>query len=195
MTRRTRWGFDRSAGRKRRPVPLVRPVLLLARIRASMAAVVAEIDRLEIIASSQGRAAAARPVHVRKVAGSSPAPATETSKAGSDTATRNPAAFAEEPVSRPADGLASAPERRITTPAAPGPVSRPQWTAPACRIDISSAPSGMERTFEGKPMERTPAPALSQGMAYCRCHPEGLVPDWFGRDCIEPRCGLKACAS
>jgi hypothetical protein len=116
------------------------------------------------------------------------------SKASVETATLNPVAFAEEPVSRPADGLASAPERPVTTLAAPGPVS-PKWIAPACRIDIASAPSGMERKFEGTPMERTPTPALAQGMAYCRCHPEGLVPDWFGRDCIEPRCGLKACAS
>ncbi|WP_146037195.1 hypothetical protein [Novosphingobium guangzhouense] len=139
-----------------------------------------------------GRSAAATS-EVMDVTAGETAPEFETSKVGVEAATCNPAAFAEEPVSRPADGLSSAPERRITTPAAPGPVpySHPNWTAPACRIDISSVPSGMERTFKGKPMERTPTPAMAQGMAYCRCHPEGLVPEWFGRDCIEARCGLK----
>lgn len=178
MSQLTRWGFDRAAGRQARPVPLVRRVVPAA---------IAVPDLLALMLAApgagthksippQGRAAAARSVHVRKVAGSSPAPATRSAGVASTASTVPPERVTDLP---PA-----------TAPVVPL-VPRPR----APRIDLALAPSGMERRFEGVPLERAPRPCAAEGMAYCRCHPDGLVPAWFGRDCIEPRCGLKGSIS
>lgn len=229
MSQLTRWGFDRKTGRKLRPDLLVRSAM--APVSSAMGPVKAFPDivggpglfnRLDIIASSQGRAAAARSVHVRKVAGSSPAPATKIhAKARDEAPAPRLKRAGVERVSRAAAGRSAAatseimdvtagetallskaahvvpaaqavpPERVTVLPPATAPVDpvKPRPRAP--RINLSTAPSGMERLYEGTPLERITIPCLRQGTAYCRCNPEGLVPDWFGRDCIEPHCGLK----
>lgn len=59
------------------------------------------------------------------------------------------------------------------------------------RIDLSTARSGLEARFDRASSDRAAPPAPGCGKVSCGCYPEGLVPEWFGRDCIEPRCGLK----
>lgn len=72
------------------------------------------------------------------------------------------------------------------------------------RIDISSAPSGMEQRadrWRGQrpdPMAQHRA-CVAEGQVLCRCGARhgrvpGPVPAWFGRDCIETGCPHKGAA-
>lgn len=92
---------------------------------------------------------------------------------------------------------APAPVAKATKPVA---LARPI----AERIDLSTVPSGMERQAVATAF--APAIAASQdkreidGQVPCRCgakgiHGYGMVPRWFGRDCIEAACPLKAAAA
>lgn len=73
------------------------------------------------------------------------------------------------------------------------PKPRPVPAAPRReKMDISTLCSPMEARFERKACRDETVPAVADGMTYCRCHPEGQVPAWFGRDCIEAGCPLKS---
>lgn len=171
---------------------MVRRVFVMQRIAASFAyldrreaaldAAAAEIAKREIspgrftnidagISGSQGGAAAARPVHARKVAGSSPAPATKTTVG---------------------EGVAPAvasPERDITS--RPAPAALPQSE----RVDLSRICSRMDGMYRQAQATQRASVAPAEGKVSCKCYPEGLVPEWFGADCIEPRCPLKGSAA
>lgn len=72
------------------------------------------------------------------------------------------------------------------------------------RIDLASAPSGMDRAAPVAdalpPIAAVQAKREIDGQVPCRCgakgiHGYGMVPRWFGRDCIEAACPLKVAAA
>lgn len=96
--------------------------------------------------------------------------------------------------------VASAPVARSTGADAPAP-RRPLPVAE--RIDLGAVRSRMDQTAARSENARTAA-ALDrmaarsgEGLVSCRCGSRGmgaatgLVPAWFGRDCIERGCPLK----
>jgi len=68
----------------------------------------------------------------------------------------------------------------------------------AHRIDLAQAPSEMERCAASWAQVRPGCAAIAagEGLVPCRCGGRaagavaGLVPAWFGRDCIEGDCQL-----
>lgn len=75
---------------------------------------------------------------------------------------------------------------------------------PSQRIDLSQAPSGMEKVAAGwtagsaaNSRARPFTGKDGEGKAFCKCGGRGVkdggfVPAWFGRDCIEKDCPLRA---
>lgn len=134
-----------------------------------------------------GRSATATSERMDVTAGET-APVSDT-KAGDDAKPGVPPSGTVELVTRPTGGLAPEPGRApaITAPA-PDPVRSP-------RIDLASAPSGMEDAARQWEVPPRPAPevqaAIAAGKVWCGpC--DAFVPGWFGNDCISSRCGLKA---
>lgn len=70
-------------------------------------------------------------------------------------------------------------------------------------IDLAAAPSAMDQRAAAKfcktYLRQEPRPAVVADMMVCLCgarggNQYGLVPAWFGRDCIEARCPLRNAA-
>ena len=133
---------------------------------------------------------------------------TETAGAGDQSADNGGGREARAPEgsrrAAPADIMdpANARECHISQPAAkPGPAPRPVARTPiAERIDLAQASSAMEDRAEAVQQARRgpePLPVQPSGHVPCRCGSRdsgkgaGLVPAWFGRDCIERDCPLK----
>lgn len=132
-------------------------------------------------------------------------------KAGDETQGGHASEPCVEPVSRAAAGRSAAAtsEPMDVTAGETAPTAKVTKSVTlarpiAERIDLSTVPSAMERP--PAPSAFAPAIAASQdkreidGQVPCRCgakglHGYGMVPRWFGRDCIEAACPLKAAAA
>ena len=74
---------------------------------------------------------------------------------------------------------------------------------PLTKLDLSTAPSGMETAAAkwsspvayGERIRAREASEAAAGRVFCRCGGKGseggYVPQWFGRDCIEKDCALR----
>lgn len=137
-------------------------------------------------------------------------------KAGDEAVVGARAEATVEPVSRPAAGRsAAATSEQMDVTAgetAPAPIARSAPSAPlrepvtarlpeGGKLDLNKVPSSMEQ--QARPAGLAPkaaAPVVDRGdMVPCRCGAKGLtgygmVPRWFGKDCIETGCPLKDAA-
>lgn len=169
MIARPRWGWDRRAGARRRPAPLIRPIKFPPRVLTW--------------ADKDSRHEASAPAGASACAGDQALVRANVDECPSG-APAGPSAGAPGPMSVQ---LPSAPTRVAAAPA-------PGRVAPAARIALPTS-SAMDDMACARVILGPVLAQIEDGKTWCaRC--EWRVPAWFGRDCIEgPLCSLKGHAA